>query len=362
MWVFFTRSNCHHNLWNSRTDFNRTMDAGATLERVDLATIIPVPTLRTICGSGVGMAVCSTLGLLVTSIDENSTLKVYKLPTSMSDAGVGLVLMCILGGDFTPAPMQFKFLSSTFVSTSGWMTFTGTAPSRHLLVTDDGHEAVHVIDVFRKVHMGYVAAPGTISHPRGVTAKGSLVAVGMWGAHTFAVRVFEGSGATWTVVRDVAASFQRVVGHARQFLYARGLRFTADGVGLVVTYPSDQRVSVFLLEDGSFVRDLATGLHRPVDVEEDCDGGWLVACSVTHTVQFVDDGGQVRATLGSFGLGDGEFYIPLALALVPGIGLVVKDAGRLQFFATPDVIAMASMSPARVAWMIAVTRGRGFFC
>jgi hypothetical protein len=299
------------------------------------------------------MAVCSTLGLLVTSIDDNNTLKVYKLPISMSDAdaGAGLVLMSILGGDFTPAPMQFKFCNL-----SGWMTFTGTAPSRHLLVTDDGHEAVHVIDVFRKVHVGYVAAPGTIANPRGVAAKGSLVAVGR-GAHNHAVRVFEGSGASWTVVRDVAASFHRLLGH-----YPRGLRFTADGVGLMVTDASNNRVSVFRVEDGSFVRHFATGLLRPLDVEEDCDGGWLVACSVTHTVQFVDDGGQVRATLGSFGFGDGEFHAPSALAFVPGRCLVVKDfacVGRLQFFATPDMIAMASMSPARVAWMIAVARGRG---
>ena len=48
-----------------------------------------------------------------------------------------------------------------------------------------------------------------------------------------------------------------------------------------------------------------------------------------------------------------------ALALVPGLGLVVREigkVGRLQFFATPDSIAMATMSPYRVAWMIGVAR------
>jgi hypothetical protein len=49
-----------------------------------------------------------------------------------------------------------------------------------------------------------------------------------------------------------------------------------------------------------------------------------------------------------------------ALALMPGGGLVVREFGndgRVQFFATPDAIAMASMSAVRVAWMVAVARG-----
>jgi hypothetical protein len=43
---------------------------------------------------------------------------------------------------------------------------------------------------------------------------------------------------------------------------------------------------------------------------------------------------------------------------VPGLGLVVREMfnGRLQVFATPDAIAMASMSCMRVAWMVAVAR------
>ena len=54
------------------------------------------------------------------------------------------------------------------------------------------------------------------------------------------------------------------------------------------------------------------------------------------------------------------FSIPSALALVPSQCLVVREAGsggQLQFFATPDAVAMASMSAARVGWMSAVVRG-----
>jgi hypothetical protein len=48
---------------------------------------------------------------------------------------------------------------------------------------------------------------------------------------------------------------------------------------------------------------------------------------------------------------------PSALALVPGLGLVVRgffDGARL--FADPDAIAMSFMSAIRTAWMAAVAR------
>jgi hypothetical protein len=216
------------------------------------------------------------------------------------------------------------------------------------------------------VHVGYVAAPGTIAGPRGVAARGSLVAVSAWkrydsGDHV--VRVFEGGGATWTAARVVAGGFGGPGGAGGQLHLPLGLRFTCDGIGLTVAEYDNDRVSLFRVEDGSFVRHMATGLDCPFDVEE-CEGGWLVACWGSHTIEFVggdvDGGGLGRASLGEFGSGDGELEAPSALALVPGLGLVVQDSaegGRLQIFATPDTIAMASMSAARVGWMVAVARG-----
>jgi hypothetical protein len=58
--------------------------------------------------------------------------------------------------------------------------------------------------------------------------------------------------------------------------------------------------------------------------------------------------------------------LPSALALVPGLGLLVRskrcaesarDEHRVLLFATPDAIAMASMSAARLGWMVGVARG-----
>ena len=146
---------------------------------------------------------------------------------------------------------------------------------------------------------------------------------------------------------------------------------------LAVADSGTGRVSVFCVTDGSFVRHLVTGLTDPYDVEE-CEGGWLVASGGSGTIEFLGDcdcgvgavhggclgGGPVaarpggQARLGRSGSADGEFRTPSALALVPGLGLAVRDGegDRLQVFATQDTIAMASMSDYRVAWLVAVAR------
>jgi hypothetical protein len=151
-----------------------------------------------------------------------------------------------------------------------------------------------------------------------------------------------------------------------QLVEPYGLRFTADGTGLAVA--NGLCVSLFCTENGSFVRHLSTALDGAIEVEE-CEGGWLVACvDCTTGIEFVssegtsaDGGGADRPRLDSLRRdnGDTDLMSPSALALVPGLGLVVREERRLQFFASPDYIAMASMSPNRVAWMAGVARCAG---
>jgi hypothetical protein len=116
--------------------------------------------------------------------------------------------------------------------------------------------------------------------------------------------------------------------------------------------------------DGGFVKQISIGLSHPFDVEE-VEGGWLVACENAHHVELVGDGdsgdgGGDRPSLGKVGGGpgqaDGEFWNPTALAVVPRLGLVVRDLDRIQVFTNPDAIAMAAMSPCCVAWMTVVAR------
>ena len=328
---------------------------------VDLNSLVLLPALATDCGRGCGLAACPILDLLVTSCHRDNTLHVFALPGSgtIADAGAGLARVCTLGGVESPVPMQFRFVDASG-KWSGWMAFTGPPASRHLILTDAGHDAVHVMDVVGRVHVGYVAAPGTIAGPRGVAARGSLVAVSSWTDNDHLVRLFEGTGASWSAVRVLAGGFGGPGALDGELLRPYGVRFTADGSGLAVADSGNGRLSLFHVADGSFVRHVAaTGLSTPMDVEE-CEDGWLVVCFGPHDVKHVHGGGGgCGGRLGGYGTRPGQFNTPTSLAVVPGLGLVVRELleQRLQVFATPSAVAMAAMSPHRVAWMVAVARG-----
>jgi hypothetical protein len=229
--------------------------------------------------------------------------------------------------------MVFKFEDPHFCY-SGYLTFL----DHLLLVTDAGHDAVHVVDVAGQVHTGYVAAPGTIAGPRGVAARGSLVAVSAWkrphsGDHV--LYLFEGSGNRWARVRVLCGGFGGPSGVGFTLARPYGLRFSADGMVLAVANDGNGRVSLFRVGSGSFVRHVATGLQWPRDVEE-CSDGWLVACVGSDTVELVGVGVGRRCALGQRGIEDGKLLGPSALALAPGVGLVVRELGnkgRGQVFA-----------------------------
>jgi hypothetical protein len=326
----------------------------------------PVPALKTPCGGGCGVAICPGLGLLVTSNKMDNTLSVFSLPgPGLTGAGAGagvgvgvgaagLALVCTLGGAASAPPMQFAFSDASGAPRSGYLAFAGAPTSRRLLVTDAGHDAVHVIDVTGRVHAGYVAAPGSIPGPRGVAASGCRVAVSTCSAGTGRVVVFEGSGATWAQVGVVGGGSGHSSGVDGGLFQPYGLRFTGDGTGLVVADYEAGSVAHFRVADGSLVRRLALGLNGPSDVEE-LEGGWLVACGSSHTVEFVGDGAgsmRRRSCLGKQGSGDGDLSWPRALALVPGVGLVVREDGywfanqRLQVFSAPDAVHPAAVPSA----------------
>jgi hypothetical protein len=281
------------------------------------------------------------------------------------------------------------------------MAFTGPATSRLLLLPDAGRDAVHVIDVQSREHVGYVAAPGSNLGPRGVAARGPLVAVSAWkewrrGDHV--VHVFTGTAPLWTPLRVVGSgcssegsSFGEPA--AGKLTRPYGVRVTRDGAGVVVTDFYNGRVCRFRVEDGAFERHVTTVVRSPWDVEE-VHGGWLVAAGGTgDTIHFVSDGSDSDSDSGSgsgsgsgkagdseaprgvggsgslpligptFGCAPGQLMVPTALATMPSLGLVVVrewNSARIQVFGTVDGLAMARMSCLRVAWMAAVMRSAPF--
>jgi hypothetical protein len=330
----------------------------------------PVPALKTSCEAGLGLAACPELGLLVTSSCISNTLSVFALPgrssgatTSVTGAPAttgatptattGLTLVCSMGGTSSPPPMRFKFEDDA--GYSGWLAFSGPTPCRLLLVTDVGHDAVHVVDVVRRAHVGYVAAPGSIAGPRAVATWGPLAAVTAWkdpsaGSGEHVVRLFEGGGSAWTPVRVVSGGFGGPGGADGQLRAPYGLRFWDDGAHLLVADTGNNRVSQFRVGDGGFVRHVHTGLSGPNDVEV-CQEGLLVACINSHTVSLIhgavrsggdDSGGSSSAStlgearqvvsLGSSGSEDGQFLHPVGLVVLPGLGLVIREHSneRLQ--------------------------------
>ena len=82
--------------------------------RMDLETLVPLPALQPAFGTGIGLAVCPTLGLLVTSVRFDNSLRMFTLPRApcIAQAGSGsngLARVCTLGGAVSPAPMLFGF-------------------------------------------------------------------------------------------------------------------------------------------------------------------------------------------------------------------------------------------------------------
>ena len=171
--------------------------------------LVPLPALHMHCGQGLGVAVCPALGLLVTSCEIDNDLTVYSFNQQEGSPEAQPA-----AGDAVPAGhLQFSFVACLgpdsrpplpliFSEGGGYLAFTdhsGTS-SPLLLATDAGQDAVHVIDVVGRTHVGYVAPPGMIPGPWGVAAKGHRVAVSAWrvwseGDHV--VHVFEVRHRPW---------------------------------------------------------------------------------------------------------------------------------------------------------------------
>jgi hypothetical protein len=307
---------------------------------------------------GFGLAACPALNLLVTSQTIEKTVTVWDMSTHHG----GLTLLYTLGGATSSQPMQFHFTEP-----DGRMAFCAATPSL-VLVTDNGQDVVHVLDVVHRTHEGYLCPPGTISGPRGVASTGtgtadrSLVAVsafkcGSQGDHV--VTLVQGNKAAWEVVRVIDSGFEGF-DLKGPFATPHGVRFTRDGSRVCVTNVWGAELQLFRVEDGTFDRNVVTALAWAYDVEE-VEEGWLSVNDFT-TVVFIPDGtGPAHRRIGMRPLDShvhGVNARPIAIVAVPRVGIFIRDIGtpHMRLLVTPDIMAMNRMSNIRVAWMTAAHR------
>lgn len=316
------------------------------------------------------MAACAQLQLVAVSCMTTNKIELFRLPRNLTGPNACFEYAGTLGGATDRLGLAFGFGAMRTVPyrPCASMAFAGSPASpfgRVLLVGDPGFLAVHVVDVLRKEHVGYVVPPGSSScFPQGVAARDDMVAVSYWvtfhqGVHR--VCLFQGSGPCWTLVRVLGAGFYR----------PRGLRFSSDGKTVVVADAGSVSVKTYAVHDGACVRSAQLDGDKtgsPMDVEE-FGPGWLVAtiptrlsspclqCIVPGGKDDVQDVQEVQDEVPVVPM-DTSARFATAVAWCPGLGLLVLESrSRVSLFASADELAKARMSSARVAWMHGVARG-----
>lgn len=231
----------------------------------DVSMLRRVGRLRTLCNHGIGLAACSTLGVVVTSSHADNSLSVWDADPTCSKRHAGLRLVCTLGGEGSPDAIRFKFNDDDVVS--GYLAFTPFDIRVYmrplLLVTDVGADAVHVIDVVERTHKGYLAAPMSIAKPRGVAVSLTAPLAGVSAYDALSGRIeglitlYQGRYPSWQVTRVI-----RGLGD-NQLQIPLGLRFARDD--LTIWVADVGHVRAFRVQDGEFQQNMVEGL-RPCDV------------------------------------------------------------------------------------------------
>ncbi len=318
--------------------------------------------------AGVGLAVSSSLGMVAMSHQKLNAVSVYRI-TGPSIVGAGAGGAGARDGPLgTPTAQALRlqhhctinnstsgvFDSLDFSRTSGWLAFLevdGVAPL--LLVSDSNKGAVHMFDVHSGQHAGYLVAPGGLLGARGVAVSSDCSTIAVVAYRTQVepgnrpvVKLFSAFGAR-DLLREI--HFDVGVGDG-ELTFPRGVAFSPDGAtfaivdfrlsGLTPGSHSEpardasagmrlthSRVSVFRTATGSFSHHALTDVLEPRDVVS-CRGGWLVVGMMGSV--YVNASATPQHVIASDG--KSPFTEPLAAAVMPGVGLLVRGTRGLQLF------------------------------
>ncbi len=220
-------------------------------------------------------------------------LRVYRI-----EADGALTLLHAFGG-YGAKPKQFKEPFKMCLAPNGNLLVCDYCNNRVQELTGLGEaEPAHVRDI-------------KVTKAQTIAVHGDMIAVGPSNA-TVVLLCY----ATGTIIRTLGSK-----GTDRGYIggFTEGLRFTLDGIYILVAERTNKRLSKFRVSDGAFVDFYCEGQvsDGPKDVEIAPSGEVIVTEFNAHRVcVFSGDGRTLLRTWGAHGTADGQFKQPTALALV----------------------------------------------
>jgi hypothetical protein len=240
-------------------------------------------------------------------------LRVYRLPVEADGAATLLHTV----GSRGAGPKQFNY--------PGKMCLT---PADKLLVCEYGNGRVQELTGIGEAepqHVWFIPVAGAWS----IAMHGDMLAVGTRSSTIQLLSYTSGSSN-----RSIGSSGS---GPGQIGGSCQGLRFTPDGRLIVVSEYTNQRLSMFVMSDGDFVKHIGTGVVADgnKDLQFAANGELLVADYSNHRVcVFSADGDALLRTWGTLGSADGQFHYPTALAFADSKLFVLdQSSARVQVFA-----------------------------
>jgi hypothetical protein len=280
------------------------------------------------------MAVSTALGVVVVS--SLHKLTVFSLSPSFP-------MMHELGSEGV-GKGQFK--------TPHYMCFTPWGANT-LLVAEQAGDRVQEVDVMKREHVALwcVGAGCEVVGPRGVAACMTHVAVSEYKKDEISrVSVFDRTSGALVWCSGSPGGLDG------QLNCPGGVRFSQDGLHVIVADDCNRRVCLLRRSDGMCVRHvvkLSVDQGQPADVEELEDGGYIVSSWNKSSVYRVSRDWSSIVRIGGPGTGRGEFTYPMGLASLPGGGCMVRErdnGGRFQVLGSAAMTAVLEVC----TWIIAV--------
>jgi hypothetical protein len=289
----------------------------------DLAALAPQGSA--LCGPGWGLAAGPKMSAVAASCTRTNTVTVWTLRR-----GGSLTPLHTIGRD-AEGRVEFSFGGAL----GGGLCFTPPmtySPVPSLLVADTGNNRVVEVEGFNPIagQLGTLKGKTILTMskeeapPRSVAASAVHIAVCVWSDR----RPGQVPGFTGVVLYNslTRARLRRVATAS----FPVGIRLSSQGPRVCVSDMHDGRVlSTCHLPDG--YRDgepdrllRRSDVNQAFDVEE-VEGGWLVPCHTSGRVVFMSSGGVSREEQEAGPVLGVRLLSPTSLALLPGVGLVVRD-------------------------------------